>query len=252
MRNLDYKIIFPDLEYQLEQDEEWVIIDFGHKQEKVRLHDYGVIYKIPGLYERIFCKHLKYNSPKMICDMLDDVIEESGYSTRNLRVLDFGAGNGLVGEQIKRKGIDLLVGVDILTEARDAANRDFPGIYDKYYVIDLSQPVDKEMEALKQYGFNALVTVSALGFDDIPPCAFLNAFNLIKDDGYIAFNVKGKYLTDKDDTGYEGIIKDISADNFSVYRRRSYCHRFSLDGKELNYIAIVGKKNKDVNLNELL
>ena len=252
MENLNYEIIIPVLDHQLEQDEEYVIVDFGNRREKVRLQDYGAIYKIPGLYEEIFHKHLKCNSPTVMCGMLSDALEESGYGIGDCRVLDVGAGNGVVGEQIKERGCDLVVGVDILTEARDAVDRDRAGIYDGYYVMDLSQLDDKEAEKLKQYDFNVLITVAALGFNDIPPRAFLNAFNLIKEEGWIAFNIKDRFLTDEDDTGYRKIIKGISEDNLSVYQGNRYCHRLSLKGKELNYIAIVGQKIKDVNLSELV
>ena len=93
--------------------------------------------------------------------------------------------------------------------------------------------------------------MAALGFNDIPPHAFLNTFNLIKDGGWIVFNIKERFLTKEDDTGYKDILECISEDNLSVYRRKLYRHRLSLGGKTLNYIAIVGKKIKDVNLSEL-
>ena len=103
MQNLNYEITIPDLDCQLEQNEEWVIVDFGNRQEKVRLHDYSVIYGIPGLYEEILYNRLKCNSPKVICDMLTDILKRSGYNTKELRLLDFGAGNGMAGEQLKKK-----------------------------------------------------------------------------------------------------------------------------------------------------
>ena len=242
MQDSSYEVIIPDLDHRLEQDEEWVTVDFGNSQEKVRLHDYGAIYRIPGLYEKIFYERLQCSSPEVICDMLSDTLEELGYGTGDLRVLDFGAGNGMAGEQLKERGCDLIVGIDILSEAKDAVNRDRPGIYDAYYAMDLSQLDGREAEKLKQYNFNSLITVAALGFNDIPPRAFLNAFNLIRDDGWIAFNIKDRFLTNGDDTGYKDTIEGISEGAFSVHQRKRYRHRFSLGGKELNYIAIVGRK----------
>ena len=251
MQDSSYEVIIPDLDHRLEQDEEWVIVDFGNRQEKVRLHDYGAIYRIPGLYEKIFYERLQCNSPEVICDMLNDTLEDSGCSTGDLTVLDFGAGNGMAGEQVKERGCDLIIGVDILTEAKDAVDRDRPGIYDAYYAIDFSQLNGKEVKELKQYDFNALITVAALGFSDIPARSFLNAFNLIRDDGWIAFNIKDRFLTNGDNTGYKDIMKGISEGAFSVHQRKRYCHRFSLGGKELYYIVIVGKKIGNVNLSEI-
>jgi len=245
---LNYELIIPDLDHHLEQDEEWVTIKHRNKQNKIRLHDYAAIYKIPGLYEEIFCKRLRYNSPKILCDLF----EKAGCNIGDCRALDLGAGNGMVGEEIKKRGGDLVIGIDILNEAKEAAERDRAGVYDDYFITDLSQFDNKDVERLKQYDFNTLVSVAALGFEDIPPRSFLNAFNLIKDDGWIAFNIKDRFLTAEDTTGYKDIIKGISEDNFTVYRRERYCHRLSLSGENLNYIAIIGKKIKNVNLAELL
>ena len=38
-----------------------------------------------------------------------------------LRVIDLGAGNGMMGEVLKREGVARLVGADIIPEAREAA-----------------------------------------------------------------------------------------------------------------------------------
>lgn len=251
MEDLNYKIIIPDMDHQLEQDEECVIVDFGNRQEKVRLHDYAAIYKIPGLYEEIFCNRLKYNSPQVLCDMLSDELQKSGYSIRDHKVLDFGAGNGLVGEQLKKRHCVSVVGVDILTEAKAAADRDHAGVYTEYYVMDLSQFDAEEIDKLREYDFDTLITVGALGFDDIPTRAFLNALNLVQDGGWIVFNIKEKFLTSEDDTGYRHTLEAICQDNLLVCQRKRYCHRLSLWGENLNYIAIVGRKTRNVNLSEL-
>ncbi|MFQ6043007.1 MAG: methyltransferase domain-containing protein [Candidatus Poribacteria bacterium] len=252
MRKIDYEIIFPDVDSQLKQNEEWVIIDFGEKQKKVNLHDYGAIYDIPGLYEEIFCEHLECNSPEVMCGMLSDVLKKSEGDMDNLRVLDFGAGNGIVGEQIKDIGCASLVGVDILPQARNAVKRDRPFIYDDYHVMDMSILDDKKKEKLERYNFNCLITVGALGFDDIPLTAFLNAFNLIEDDGWIIFNIKDSFLTGKDDTGYkDGIHHMVDAGVLAVHQRKRYCHRLALNNEKLYYIGIVGKKNQNVNLADI-
>jgi SAM-dependent methyltransferase len=180
------------------------------------------------------------------------LLEETRGDITDCRVLDFGAGNGMVGEEITKRGGNLVVGVDILSAAKEATERDRAGIYDKYYVMDLDDPDDKDMEKLEQYDFNTLISVAALGFNDIPPHAFLNAFNLIKDDGWIAFNIKDRFLANEDTTGYKETLKSINEDNLNIYERRRYCHRLSLSGKELNYIAIIGKKIKNVDLDKLL
>ena len=116
------EIELPGLVVPLEQSEEWIWLDVGLKRKRVRLHDYGTIYGIPGLYERIFCETLKYRSPEVIADMLCNAMNELGEETENLKVLDFGAGNGMVGEVLSRqKNCELIIGVDVLREAKKAA-----------------------------------------------------------------------------------------------------------------------------------
>lgn len=244
---MSYEIVVPEIEQQLDQDEEWIIVKSGARQEKMRLHDYDEIYKHPGLYEQIFCQKLRCDSPKVICNLL----EETKGDLEDCRVLDFGAGNGMVGEEIIQKGGDLIVGVDIIKEAREAAQRDHADAYEDYYVIDMAELGEEETKELRQYHFNTLISVAALGFEDIPPKAFLNAFNLVRKEGWIAFNIKDRFLTNQDDTGYKDIIDEISDDNLTILRQKRYRHRLSLDGKELYYIAIIGRKKADVNLNEV-
>lgn len=244
---MNYEIVIPELDPQVEQDEEWIIVKRGSRQKKIRLHDYGAIYKIPGLYEEIFCNRLRCNSPKVLCDSL----EEAGCNIGDCRALDFGAGNGMVGEEIKKRGGDLVIGIDILNEAKEAAERDRAGVYADYLVTDLSRFDNKDVEKLKQRDFNTLISVAALGFEDIPPKAFLNAFNLVQNGGWIAFNIKDRFLTDKDDTGYKDIIAGIRDYNLTILCKKRYCHRLSLSGKELYYIDIIGRKIADVNLSEV-
>ena len=237
----------PKFDHQLNQNEEWIIVKSGNGQEKIRLHDYGDIFKLPGLYEQLFCQRLRCNSPMVICDLL----EEARGNIADCRMLDFGAGNGIVGEEIMKRRGNLIVGVDIINEAKEATQRDRAGIYKDYYVMDMNKLGDKNAEKLRQYRFNVLISVAALGFGDIPPKAFLNAFNLIQNAGWVAFNIKDRFLSNDDDTGYKDIITALNENNLTILRKKRYCHRLSLSGEKLYYIAIVGKKIKSVNLDEV-
>ena len=65
--------------------------------------------------------------------------------------------------------------------------------------IETNDFLEQELDSLN---LNALVTVAALGFDHIAPTAFINAFNRIEKDGYVAFTIRDKFLTHRDETGY--------------------------------------------------
>ena len=94
------------------------------------------------------------------------------------------------------------MGIDIFQEAKEAAERDRPGVYDDYLVRDLTDLPEPDEERLRQRNFNCLVTVAALGFGDIPPAAFVKALDLIDTPGWIAFNIKEDFLCERDDTGF--------------------------------------------------
>jgi len=247
------KLTLPGIETTLEQNEEWLwVSDNGVKKRRLRLHDYATIYDIPGLYERVFCDMLQSRSWEVIPSMLSYEINKSNKKVDSLRVLDFGAGNGMVGEALlSQMDCELMIGVDILPEAKKATERDRPGVYDKYYVVDMSQIEPATRKELADFGFNCLITVAALGFGDIPTGAFVEAFNLIRNQGWIAFNIKDKFLTNQDDTGFARLIRRVLNDDILDTRfEQKYRHRFSIDGKELYYSAIVGKKKRDIRFDD--
>ena len=115
----DFTITLPDPTSELDQDKEYFILERHGKSEKIMFHDYDKIYAVPGLYENIFQKELKCQSPSVIANML---VENADHE--DLRVLDYGAGNGLVGEELSKANPELIVGVDILDSAKEAAHRD--------------------------------------------------------------------------------------------------------------------------------
>lgn len=246
MSRLDYEIQFPDKECRLDQDEEWITLVSENRCEKIKLHDYRKFYNVPGLYEKVLYERLKCDSPRMVCSMLKEEMEKSEEGAENLRVLDFGAGNGMVGECLEEMiGCDALVGVDIIDEALEATRRDRPGLYDDYYVMDLNQLDGREEKQLKKWDFNALVTIAALGYDHIPTRAFVNAFNLLDDGAWVAFNIKDRFLSEEDDSGFKQTLDAMMGDSLSVLQKESYCHRLSLSGEQLQYYAIVGRKSEE-------
>jgi len=245
----EYEIKFPKIDLNMDQSEEWIMVHSEGSGEKIFLHDYARFYKIPGLYEEVIYKHLKCISPQVICGLLKNELQKKEGRSKNFRVLDFGAGNGIVGEYLKQKiECDVLIGVDIIPEAFDAAQRDRPGVYDDYYVMDLSQPKKFEKRKLSMWGFNMLLTIGALGFNDIPTRAFINALNIVENDAWVAFNIKDTFLSKNDDSGFKKVLDSIVGDSFHVLQMKRYCHRLSISGNPLRYHAVVGKKVKNVML----
>ena len=239
----NFDIQFPDTVEHLEQDEEWFILSKGSIEKKIRLHEYDTLYEIPNLYEKVVYDLLECNSPAVVCGMLKEEVEKKDSDDGDFNVLDFGAGNGVVGEELKNTmACKKLVGVDIIPEARDAAYRDRKNLYDGYYVMNLSQRSDAEEEKLQRWEFNVLITVAALGFDDIPCQAFVNALNLLKDGGWLAFNIKDEFLSSEDESGFCNTIRKMLGDDVELINQKRYCHRLSTKGEPIYYRAMVCRK----------
>lgn len=243
-----HRIQFPKPESSsLKQDESWFYLQDSDDQRKIRFHDYDEIYKIPGLYEQIFYDRLKCTSPSKVASILESAVKQSEANLTELRVLDFGAGNGMMGEELKKHGVARLVGVDIIEEAYEATVRDRPGLYDAYYVEDFTNLNPDTREDIASWQCDCMVTVAALGFGDIPTPAFIEAFNIIKPEGWVAFNIKESFFDAKDKTGFSTLIRElIFSEYLDVYHIERYRHRLSIEGEPLFYFAIAGRKNGDV------
>ncbi len=243
-----HRIQFPSVDVRgLSQDEVYFYFFDGREKEKIRLHDYSRIFGIPGLYEQVVYERLKCQSPSRVADVLRYSVSQSDQRLTELRVLDLGAGNGVVGEELKKHDVSRLVGVDIIPEAKAATERDRPGVYDAYYVMDFCQLRDDEREELAAWSPDCLVSVAALGFGDIPARAFLEAFNAIAKDGWVAFNVKESFLDRRDESGFSQLIRElIFSEYLNLYHLQRYRHRLSIEGEPLYYYALGAQKNGDV------
>lgn len=229
------------------QDEAYFYLQGSGGQRKIRFHDYDEIYQIQGLYEQIFYDRLKCSSPSKVASILESSVKQTDINFSELRILDLGAGNGMMGEELKKRGVSRLIGVDIIPEAYDATVRDRPGLYDAYYVEDFTKLSAEKKEEISSWQCDCMVTVAALGFGDIPTRAFIEAFNIIKEQGWVTFNIKDTFLNIGDETGFSKTIRELIFSKYlDVYHIERYRHRLSIEGEPLYYFAIAGRKNADV------
>lgn len=247
----------PDLEVHIpdeasaaqDQDEEWCEVHVDGEVRRIRFHDYAEVYSIPGLYEQIFYEKLECDSPRTVCSLLDRALRDGDVAPGDLSVLDVGAGNGMVGEELAQLGAGTIVGVDIIEEAAAAAERDRPGVYDDYKVIDLTDPPADDHRDLREHGFNCLTTVAALGFGDIPPEAFATAYDLVEDGGWIAFNIKEDFVDEANPSGFSRMIRGGLADGaLELAADHTYQHRLAVAGDPIHYVAMVARKRGDLAL----
>lgn len=190
---------------------------------------------------------MKCNSPEVVGDLLKFAVESAGENFTELRALDLGAGNGIMGDVLKHQGVSRTVGADIIPEARDAAYRDRPHVYDEYYVKDFTGLDPEQVERLEEWSFNCLTCVAALGFGDIPSAAFLQAMRVVEIDGWVAFNIKETFLDASDDSGFSRMVRElIFSEYLDLHQLQRYRHRLAMDGSPLFYFALVAKKTADI------
>ncbi len=244
-----HHIQFPQADLQsLQQDEVFFYLTENGSKTKVRFHDYDEIFKRPGLYEQLFYDRLKCTSPTRVGELLERSLTTDRESLSELRVLDLGAGNGMMGEVLKhRYGVARLIGVDIIPEAKTATFRDRPDVYDEYYVVDFTGLDDEQKSDLSEWSCDCLTSVAALGFGDIPPEAFFTALQLIQPSGWVAVNIKETFLDHDDNSGFSRFIRELMfSEYFNVYHLERYRHRLSMEGIQLFYYALVGRKTKAI------
>jgi predicted TPR repeat methyltransferase len=231
----------------LDQDAEWCEIETPEGRRRIRFHDYADIFGVPGLYERLFYDELECCSPSVVAELLRAVTASRGDDVSDLVVLDVGAGNGMVGEELRERGVSTVVGVDILPAAAEATERDRPGVYDDYRIVDLTDPPAADDEALRDAGFNCLTTVAALGFGDMPPEAFARAFDYVGDGGLIAFTIKERFTHVADDeSGFSRLLRELEAQGrLRKLEEKRYQHRLAVSGQPLHYVAYVAEKLGD-------
>jgi len=245
-----FHLRFPIDSDDLDQDQEWCEVRTEGEREwtRVRFHDYHEVYRVPGLYEALFYQCLKCCSPYRVVQLLDDVLRDDPRSVEDLRVLDLGAGNGMVGQELRNIGVQRIIGADIIPEALEATFRDRPGVYDDYVIADMTDFEEEARQRISDAEPNCLTTVAALGYGDVPAEAFIAAYNLIETPGWLAFNIKQDFLDDvEDDTGFAGLIRKLMRKRYiEVHAYRRYCHRLSIHGEPLFYVAMVARKLKSI------
>lgn len=237
-----YPIRFPkETSYNFGQNEAFFFLSESGKEKQLKFHDYSEIYKRSGLYEQLFYERLQCRSPAVVVSRLEKALENAGESLSDRRMLDFGAGNGIVAERLRETGCARIVGLDIIPEARDAALRDRPGAYDDYLVGDITALSAEQQETLLNWNLSGLVCVAALGFDDIPAAAFIRATDQIAEDGWLAFNIKSDFL--ESGTQFAEFVKALLTENLiELHLIERYWHRLSIDGDWLEYFVMVAKK----------
>jgi hypothetical protein len=224
-------------------DEESFTLDRAGKTETVGLHDYATLYSIPGLYEQVIQKMLGCRSPEVAVSSLLSALSELGRSPDECRVLDLGAGNGIVGELLHQHGINHIVGVDVLPEAREACLRDRPGVYSSYEVVDL-RSIDPVLAArLQKDEFTALTCVGALGGEHVSASALLQAINTLLPRSLVILTLHENWLVPSQREGIGAALRQLLVKgHLDLLHSKRFLHRLSTSGAEIFYLCLVAAR----------
>ena len=238
------RVALPEPSSRYDQNDEWCVVQQPDGEwDEVRFHDYHRIFDVPGLYEKIFYDVLGCDTPRFMVNLLADALADAGEDAAAVRVLDLGAGNGIMAEELATIGVTHSVGVDILPEARTAAGRDRPGLYADYLVTDLTALGAGDSRRLSEHRLTALAVVAALGFGDIPPQAFRAAYDHVDEGGWVVLTIKDAFLAEDDTSGFARMIADgMASGALEVVRREKFRHRLATDASPVVYEGIVARR----------
>ena len=218
----------------------------------LKTHQYGEIYKVPGLYEFIFYETLQCRSHTFMVGMLEKALrQEENNGLLKSTFLDFGAGTGLVGEELRKIGVERIIGLDILPRAMEAYQTAGGTSYEIYLIDNMSNPKKQTVQTIMEYGPHVAITVSALGFNDVPAVAFNNVLSFLAPNDLFAFNLCSKIL-ENGQAEYNEVISALEGcRKVEFLDKQKYVHRYSPGGKEILYHGFVGKIIEPISFNRV-
>ena len=208
------------------------------REEEMRLHEYGRVYAVPGLYEDVVQRQLECESPNKLADAL---LDQAG-DPASLHVFDVGAGNGVVGDALRSRGVTApMIGVDTEPEAGRAAERDRPGLYSHYLTGGLEEFQIGEL--VTTHDLNCFVAAGALGFGHISAEVVDAAWGGFPSGSWLAVTVPGELLEGEDDpmARYFDELRNGKHDT-EVKHVERFRHRLRMSGEPIFYDVIVARR----------
>lgn len=240
---LDYSVELDRTAGAGQDEETFVVRRPDGTEQRIRLHDYDLVYPVPGLYEEVVQHQLECRSPETIVRCLADAVTAAGGDVGDSRVLDVGAGNGVIGEGLRDAGFRVPVGSDALVEARDAAERDRPGLYAEYVLDDgTPEAFDKIGAAVRRHELNALTCAAALGPGHIPIERLIGVWGLLPAGSFIALTASTDLVAEWG--GAQIALNAVSGEDAptEVVHTETFRHRLLMRGGSVDYDVIVGRK----------
>lgn len=198
------------------------------------------LYATPGLYEHVVQDLLRCRSPQVAAAALARALAQLQLREADVRLLDLGAGTGLVGALARAAGVGSVVGIDALGAAREACLRDRPGVYDAYLVGELARPARELRTALLALSPNALVSAGAFGGTHAPATALVNAVDLLPAGAPVVFTIDVRWMLPDAPGGFARSLAELTGSGrLRLLERSRFDHRRSTSGAVIEYELVM-------------
>ncbi|MBW3608297.1 MAG: hypothetical protein KY463_08065 [Actinobacteria bacterium] len=237
---MDYEV---ELQPGRDQTEESLVVRHADgTAESFRLHEYGRVYAIPGLYEEVVQRRLLSASATVLAERLIACAAAAGIDPSELAVFDLGAGNGVSGAELRARGVGTIVASDGIPEARDAALRDRPGLYAEYLVGD-TDDLPQVGDLIRKHALNALVAAGALGLGHISAASFHRLWTAFPPGAWFSVSLH-EDLAEPGGSDFGDYLAGFEEreDGGRILVREPFRHRLTMAGEPITYVAIVARK----------
>lgn len=113
------------------------------------------------------------------------------YLPKSAKILDAGAGTGLVGQLLNQRGYENLEGIDLSPGMLEEAEN--KKVYNKLTQMVLGEPLDFATDF-----FDAIISVGTFTYNHAPSSSFDELIRITKPKGYIIFTLRLDFYQDSD------------------------------------------------------
>ena len=128
-------------------------------------------------YDKDLEEDYGYQIPRLMTETL------SRFAGKDSRILDAGAGTGLVGQLLGAMGYEDLVAVDISGEMLNQARE--KGVYKEFYQMDLGETLDFPDDS-----FDSVVCAGVLTFSHAPAKSLYELARVTKPGGHVLYSLR--------------------------------------------------------------
>ncbi len=128
-------------------------------------------------YDRDLSTEFEYRSPRRAAEVL------AAHVPRDARILDAGAGTGLVGEILASMGYQRMVAMDLSQGMLEEARK--KGVYEDFHQMVMGETLDYETGS-----FDAVITVGVLTVGHAPASSLDELVRVTRPNGHIVFSLR--------------------------------------------------------------